>query len=275
MIDASRSTAAPLVDAFPAGHPALETVGYVRARSPRALRAWSRADISWGLARLTVDALMLASAAFAAAFGATAAGLAPTPNAWAAGFAGFALAILYARGAYGPDGRRGFRDEIVTAATAAGVAALGILALRLFFEPRPELVVDTGRLAAYGAAYVVAGRAVLAWSGAEVRFRRSTSTPTLILGAGVAGRVAAERLADHPTIGLRPVGFLDDGAPEEAGEFPILGRTDDLERVAYANGIRHVVVTASTAPFNELLAVVERCERIGLRVSFLAGSSGG
>ena len=263
MIGLSGTPSATHSDGRSAGQAALETVGYLRARSPRALREWSRADISWALARLTVDALMLTAAALAAAFGATAAGLSATPHAWAAGFAALALAVLHARGAYGPDGRRGLRDEVVAAVTATGIATIGILGLRLFFDPRAELIPDTGRLAAYGAAYVVGGRAVLAWSGAEVKFRRRTSTPTLILGAGAAGRVAAERLAEHPTIGLSPIGFIADGDVGEAGNFPVLGGTDDLDRL----------VPASTAPYDELLDIVERCERIGVRVSFLAGSS--
>jgi FlaA1/EpsC-like NDP-sugar epimerase len=260
------------VDAVPSGQAALETVGYLPGRSRRTLGAWSRAEISWSLARLTIDAAMLAAAAIAAAFGASAAGFTTTPHVWAATFAAIALVILHSRGAYGREGRGRLFDQILGAATAAGLAALAVLALRLLLEPQPELVGDTGRLAAYGAAYIVAGRAVLAWSDAEVRFKRRAGAATLIVGAGVAGRIAAERLAEHPTIGLRPVGFLDDDALGVADGVPVLGSADDLERIVSENGIRHVVVTPASAPYESMLELVGRCQDLGVRISFLAGS---
>ena len=273
-MEASRTSAAsPLADAVPSGHAALETVGYLRSRSRRPLRARSRADVSWALTRLTIDALMLAAAAVAASFGAGAAGLSMTPSGWTAAFAAIALGILHARGEYAT-GRNRLIDDVLAAAVAAGISGFAILALRLAFEPRPELLGETVRLSAYGAAYVIAGRALLAWSDAEVRLKRWAGTPTLIVGAGVAARIAAERLAEHPTLGLRPIGFLDEPAREISDGIPVLGAPADLERVAKANGVRHVVITPSSARYEELLALVERCEGVGVRISFLPGSGG-
>src|SRR5215210_1977484 len=99
MMEASR-TSVPLVEALPASRAALETVGYLPGRSRRALRTTTRADLSWAVARLTIDAVMLAASTLAASVAAGAAGLASTPTLWTAVFAALALGILHARGAY-------------------------------------------------------------------------------------------------------------------------------------------------------------------------------
>lgn len=271
-MSSTRSTsAAPLVEALPQGRAALETVGYL-PRPRRGLRPRSAADLSWAFARLTIDALMLAAATVAATLGARAADLSVTPPPWAAAFAGIALLILCVRGSYAADRHGRLVYDVMAAGAAAGLAALAVLALRVAFEPHPLAFGETLRLAAYGAAYVIGGRAMLTWTGAEGRFKRLTGAPTLVVGAGLTGRFAAERLAGDPTVGLRPIGFLDDLSLEVSDGVPILGRREELERVVAETGARHVVLTAASAPYDELLSLLERCQAIGVRVSLLAGS---
>src|SRR5919109_1977501 len=136
-MEASRTSAAsPLADAVPSGHAALETVGYLRSRSRRPLRARSRADVPGVLTRLTIDALMLAAAAVAASFGAGAAGLSMTPSGWTAAFAAIALGILHARGEYAT-GRNRLIDDVLAAAGGAGIPGFSHLSLRPAVAPPP------------------------------------------------------------------------------------------------------------------------------------------
>ena len=105
----------------------------------------------------------------------------------------------------------------------------------------------------------------------ERRARRAGEAghPTLIVGAGKVGRLAASRLREHPELGLRPVGFLDK-EPLFSGDdigLPILGASWDLERIVDEYEIEHVVVTFSTAPDEVLLRLLKRCEQLGVRTS--------
>ena len=105
----------------------------------------------------------------------------------------------------------------------------------------------------------------------ERRARRAGEAghPTLIVGAGKVGRLAASRLREHPELGLRPVGFLDK-EPLFSGDdigLPILGASWDLERIVEEYEIEHVVVTFSTAPEEVLLRLLKRCEQLGVRTS--------
>ncbi len=91
----------------------------------------------------------------------------------------------------------------------------------------------------------------------------------LIVGAGEAGNLILEKIRGSPSLGYRPIGFLDD---ERAGQtvfgLPVLGRTDALGTVVPAYAIDEVIVALPEASHNELLSVISRCEdgRVSIKV---------
>jgi exopolysaccharide biosynthesis polyprenyl glycosylphosphotransferase len=96
--------------------------------------------------------------------------------------------------------------------------------------------------------------------------------PTLIIGAGKVGRLAAKRLLAHPELGLEPIGFLDKDplvAEDDSLPVPVLGASWDLDRVAEQYRVEQVIVTFSRAPHEVLLRLVKRCEELGLQVAFV------
>jgi exopolysaccharide biosynthesis polyprenyl glycosylphosphotransferase len=120
---------------------------------------------------------------------------------------------------------------------------------------------------------VIAGTGRLVLFGAE-RATLARTTParrTLIIGAGLVGRLTARRLLARPRLGLLPVGFLDKepltgaAAPDDV-PLPVLGASWDLERVVEAEGIDTVVVAFSTAPHHVLLDLVRRSWQLGADV---------
>jgi undecaprenyl-phosphate galactose phosphotransferase len=103
-------------------------------------------------------------------------------------------------------------------------------------------------------------------------FRRASvaagllKTPVLIVGAGKTGELYAKKVAEHPFMGCKVIGFLDDD-PAKTGsrvaDVPILGGLDDFAEVQRSTGTEEVVVAISTAS-RELLARI--LDVVGMRV---------
>ncbi|MDR1648806.1 MAG: hypothetical protein LBR71_00970 [Synergistaceae bacterium] len=91
-------------------------------------------------------------------------------------------------------------------------------------------------------------------------------TPVLIIGAGKAGELYAKKAAEHPFMGCKIMGFLDDD-PLKMGSrvagVPVLGRLEDFAEAQKAVGAEEVVVAISTAS-RELLAHI--LDIVGMRV---------
>jgi exopolysaccharide biosynthesis polyprenyl glycosylphosphotransferase len=90
------------------------------------------------------------------------------------------------------------------------------------------------------------------------------SRPTLIVGAGRVGSELAARLTREPWHGLQPVGFLDE--PSGAGGIlPTLGTPAALDEAVAATGAECVVIAFTTLADEQLLPLLEQCERLRLR----------
>lgn len=216
------------------------------------------------LSPLLVDTLMLA----------TAAGVLAQPQSrfhtppitWTIVFSLVVFAFLSARGMYRTP--PGFElIEVCRAVVAATVLAATVtISLRVVLTDSPLVGRESLHALLVTTLLLVSGRAAL-----TLRQRR-IGRPTLIVGAGAVGRLVARRLLERPAMGLRPVGFLDKEpmAPDaDSHELPVLGASWDLERVIQDYGIEQIVLAFSTAPMEVLIALVERCEQLGVNVSLV------
>jgi len=220
---------------------------------------------------VAIDALMLFAAVVVADLGAPRAGVPPTPALWLAAFPLLTFAFMAARGMYRPSIFLRVLDDLRVAVTATALAAMIVLSLRILTADDPWVAAQTARLWAFASVYLLAGRVVLSWGELQARRRGESVRPTLVVGAGHVGRLTAKRLLEHPELGLRPVGFLDK-EPREAGDgdgLPVLGASWDLDRVVAEHGVRHVVLSFSTAPPRVLLRVLRRCQELGVEVSMV------
>ncbi|RJL30869.1 polysaccharide biosynthesis protein [Bailinhaonella thermotolerans] len=104
------------------------------------------------------------------------------------------------------------------------------------------------------------------------RFRKSAKSglPTLIIGAGEAGRTLARALRSSPSYGLTPIGFLDDdqGIRRAAG-LPVLGRTHDVAEIARSTGARAALVAIPSLTPSKIAALIEQAAAAGLLVRYL------
>jgi exopolysaccharide biosynthesis polyprenyl glycosylphosphotransferase len=227
--------------------------------------------MSGPLLRPAVDILMLGAAAVAAEVGALAAGV-HAPAYWSVLFAATVFALLQAAGSAERPPAAG--EQVWHVMRAVALAALTVISIRLVSPSDPYLVPEMLRLAAFAGAFLLLGRFALSWSQLELVLQGRTRRPTLILGSGKFARVAAATMARRPQLGMAHVGFLDVADADEDDAPELLGGPADLERVVVELGIRDVVVTSCAMPYDELSRLVDRCQALGLRVSFLASPQG-
>ena len=215
---------------------------------------------------------MIAAASAAAEIGAGAARVSSLNLVWDAVFGLVAIGVLASRGLY----RLGLwtkpLDDLGRVAMAMVFAAMTVISLRVLLSGDGSVAQAALREAAFAIVYVGAGRVALYWSVSNAYARGDLVRPTLIVGAGRVGRVVARRLLARPQLGLKPVAFLDDdplvGEDEEL-ELPLAGSMREIEYAIVEGGVKHVVVTFSQASDEELLEVVNRCERLGVGVSIV------
>jgi exopolysaccharide biosynthesis polyprenyl glycosylphosphotransferase len=226
---------------------------------------------SWARGALLLDAVMLAAAAFAAQLGSGDAGIVRVSPVWFVVYGGLVLLFLRNRGLYAWRLKVSALDDVRTVVTATALASMSVLTLRILLPGGvDDLAPQSLRLLAFSAVYLAAGRVALDWVQVKERRQGVLAKPTLIVGAGRIGQLAAGRLLAHPELGLKPVGFIDKEPLDEAGlPVPVLGASWDLERLIEQHRVEHVVVTFSTAPSEVLLREVERCEQLGIGVSLV------
>jgi exopolysaccharide biosynthesis polyprenyl glycosylphosphotransferase len=226
---------------------------------------------SWALGAFLLDTTLLLAALLAAQLGSGVAGIVHIPTTWLLAYGAVVLLALHARGLYSWHVRLQTLDDVRSVIVATVLATAAVLTLRVVL---PGDIDDLGgqsiRLFAFSAVYLVAGRVALDWAHLAARRHGEVAKPTLIVGAGRIGRLAARRLQEHPEFGLRPIGFLDkEPLDEERLPLPVLGASWNLEQLIEQHGIQHVVVTFSTAPSEVLLREVKRCEELGVGVSLV------
>lgn len=98
---------------------------------------------------------------------------------------------------------------------------------------------------------------------------RTVQAPVLILGAGPSGRLTAREMLEHPAMGLRPIGYLDDDATKHnvhVGGLAVLGPVSELEERIRTYRVRHVIITMSSAPGAKIREIVRVCAAAGVEI---------
>ncbi len=143
----------------------------------------------------------------------------------------------------------------------------------------PLSVVLIGTVLAFGG---VLGLRVIRRSFYEKSQRRKrvtgpdavANTPTLLVGAGRAGVLAAREIAGRGDMNMDVRGFLDDD-PEKQGAViqgvKVLGTTEDLPRLVKKLGIAQVVITIAQIRRQEILRLIALCRKISVAVRIIPG----
>jgi FlaA1/EpsC-like NDP-sugar epimerase len=103
---------------------------------------------------------------------------------------------------------------------------------------------------------------------------REKLVPTLLVGAGRAGVLAAREIVGRGDMNLDVKGFLDDDA-EKTGAvihgIRVLGTTEDLPRLVKSLGIAQVVITIAQISRQEILRLIGICRKTQVAVRIIPG----
>jgi len=199
-------------------------------------------------------------------------GVPATPPQWMIAFCVLVLGFFHTRGLYRPHLHIGVLEQTRAVIVSTALATAIVISLRVVFTDSSFVTAQSVRFWAFATAFLIAVRVSLALSESRARRAGVVGHPTLIVGAGRIGRIAAKRLRDRPEIGLRPVGFLDDDAlypDQDTLGVPVLGATSELAQVVEEHEVEHVVVTFCTASDEVLLPLLKRCDELGVRTSLV------
>jgi exopolysaccharide biosynthesis polyprenyl glycosylphosphotransferase len=228
---------------------------------------------SFGWQALALDVLMLGAAA------ATVAALSPTssptgqvpnePVGLLAAFSVLVVLLFQLRGLYTPPMRLELTEALREIVSATAIAAVLVMAARVMATNEPYVAAETVRHWLVAVPFLMAGRAVVLLAEARRRRIGVGGRRTLVVGAGVIGRLTASRLLADPALGLVPVGFLDDAplaADDETAELRVY-RWDDFDTVVREERLEHVIIAFSGADHPRLIALARRAWELGVAVS--------
>jgi exopolysaccharide biosynthesis polyprenyl glycosylphosphotransferase len=191
---------------------------------------------------------------------------------WLLGFITASVLTYAIRGLYKPrrriDSIEVARQTIIATSLAASFA---ISTWAILHHSAPDAR-DSVLVWASACIFVAAGRIALGRYQANASSNGESLYPTLIVGAGRIGSLIAKRLLQAPEFGLNPVAFLDKEPLNDTSDeldVPVVGASWDLDGVIERFGIKHVIVSFSTAPEHVLLRIVRRCEDIGVSVAIV------
>ena len=93
---------------------------------------------------------------------------------------------------------------------------------------------------------------------------------TLIVGSGLVAERLAERINDHPELGLVLTGFIDDGAGDQGTtELPCLGGLSALSDLVELDLVDRVMIAFTRAHHEELLHALRVCRDAGVAVDIV------
>jgi exopolysaccharide biosynthesis polyprenyl glycosylphosphotransferase len=158
-------------------------------------------------------------------------------------------------------------DELQALFRGAALGLLVVSAISFFFKE-----FHFGRFVVLASAclnLLLQGASRAFFHGVERRMRRSGEhdVPAIIVGTGVAAIRVLQKMQDHPEIGYRVVGFLDEGsdrAEKDVAGHPVLGSLGELRRVANEFDVREVFVAAPALGHTRMLSLVLDCEDLGI-----------
>jgi len=185
------------------------------------------------------------------------------PAAFAAGYAGAWVTVLWFHGLYRPRARWTIRSEGLAIGRATVVLAL-VTGTALFAIKLPD-VSRLFLLTLFPTQWLVTlgTRVALRIAFEQLRARGLNTRYVLVVGAGARGQAFAAKLEGHRELGLKVKGFLDDEAYDLPAGWTLLGPIEDIERVLHSEVIDEVAICLPFSKWEQVNALAHLCEEEG------------
>ncbi len=179
------------------------------------------------------------------------------------------VVTFWLRGLYRGSWRLASLDDFLNASWAVAISSGLALTLAQLLAGIPEA---TSLLVVYALLMLVLVNGLrVSYRVFEHRMWRLSRAgePCLVYGAGMGGAAALRELLSNESLGLRPVGFLDDD-PEKAGRalsgYPIFGPPAMLEELLNRRRIAAVVLSSKKLPGDRVEELGAVCAQRGVRL---------
>jgi exopolysaccharide biosynthesis polyprenyl glycosylphosphotransferase len=210
--------------------------------------------VKWPVALVSLDTAMILAVVAVAAVHAM-------PVLFLAVYAGVLLFLLLVGGVYtekvtpATPGKVPFTFVAITLA-AMGVITLNFMVLRLGVTPPAVLGLWFATVAAVGAGRLVA------WPIHSSLLRSATAREVLIIGSGVAATLLAAKIESHPELGLKTVGFVDEGPRRSVRgrPEPLLGGLAQLADIIEMSAAKVVIFAYTHNATPDMLAALYRAD---------------
>lgn len=170
-------------------------------------------------------------------------------------------------GIYRASRMRTLVDELQTLMRGVALGLLVLASISFFVKE-----IQIGRavvLASAGLSLVFQGASRIFFYrvGEAMRRRGDHDVATLIVGTGVTAIRLLQKLQDHPEIGYRVVGLIDESGTAEEKDIaghPVLGTLEDLRRIAREFSVQEIFIAAPGLGHTRMLSLVLECEDLGI-----------
>jgi FlaA1/EpsC-like NDP-sugar epimerase len=194
----------------------------------------------------------------------------------------FKLLLLFATGLYNRLWAQASARDLVWILRVAVVCGLFCFALGAVILPAagltpsrvPLSVLALDALATLAAICLPRTAAKLIAARAPSRLQNPDDLPTLIVGAGAAGRLIADELLTNPQLGLRLIGFADDDPAKRhqlLQDLPVLGALADIPAIIASHRVREMVIAMPRARGSVVRNLVRVAHEAGVHARTVPG----
>lgn len=245
------------------------------------VRSWRRRPPQGGRMRrralLTADVIALLVACAIVGFSAAARHDIPFLSAIGLSLFFALVSILLWQGfaaVYGLYRREEERADLTTTDDVVPVLVIASLALWTIFvaSTMTGTRIPASVLVGLWVAAVVAVLSARAVARSLARRRPRFLENTLIVGAGDVGQLLGRKVTQHPELGLRLVGFVDDDPKamrRDLTEVPVLGTADEIRDLVGAHDVRRIIVAFSNENHRSQLELVDTVRDLDVQIDLV------